>query len=169
MDFSLTEDQQNIREAVLRHCSQFSDDYWLEHDRSGEFPVEFHKSMAEAGWLGIAMPESVGGSGLGITEAAIMMQAVAESGGGMSAASAIHGPVFGLEPVMLFGTEDQQRRMIPPIIDWRAEKMCFAVTEPNTGLDTTSLKTRADRRSRAATASTARRFGSPTPTSPTGC
>ena len=144
MDFAFTEDQQTIREAVLQHCSAFSDDYWLDHDRSGEWPVDFHKAMAEAGWLGIAMPESVGGAGLGITEAAIMMQAVAESGGGMTAASAIHGPVFGLEPVMLFGTEEQKQRMIPPIISG-TEKMCFAVTEPNTGLDTTSLKTRADK------------------------
>lgn len=144
MDFALTEDQQNIREAVLRHCSQFSDEYWLEKDRSGEFPYEFHKSMADAGWLGVAMPESVGGAGLGITEAAVMMQAVAESGGGMTAASAIHGPVFGLEPVILFGTEEQQQRMISPILSGE-EKMCFAVTESNTGLDTTSLKTRAER------------------------
>ncbi len=144
MDFNFTDDQQNIRNAVLQHCSQFGDDYWLEHDRSGEWPVEFHKVMAEAGWLGIAMPESVGGSGLGITEAAIMMQAVAESGGGMTAASAIHGPVFGLEPVIEFGTPEQQARMIPPILSG-AERMCFAVTEPNTGLDTTSLKTRAER------------------------
>ncbi|MBV1691111.1 acyl-CoA/acyl-ACP dehydrogenase [Novosphingobium sp. G106] len=144
MDFAFTEDQQNIREAVLKHCSQFSEDYWLEHDRSGEWPVEFHKMMAEAGWLGIAMPESVGGAGLGITEAAIMMQAVAESGGGLAAASSIHGPVFGLEPVMHFGTEEQQQRMIPPILSGE-EKMCFAVTEPNTGLDTTSLKTKAQK------------------------
>ena len=144
MDFSFTEDQRNIRDAVLKHCSQFSDEYWLEKDRSGEFPFEFHMSMAEAGWLGVAMPELVGGSGLGITEAAVMMQAVAESGGGMTAASAIHGPVFGLEPVILFGTREQQQRMIPPILSGE-EKMCFAVTEPNTGLDTTSLKTRAEK------------------------
>ncbi|MCJ2178317.1 acyl-CoA dehydrogenase family protein [Novosphingobium album (ex Hu et al. 2023)] len=144
MDFSFTEDQQNIRDAVLKHCSQFSDDYWLEKDRSGEFPFEFHMSMAEAGWLGVAMPESVGGAGLGIAEAAVMMQAVAESGGGMTAASSIHGPVFGLEPVILFGTAEQQQRMIPPILSGE-EKMCFAVTEPNTGLDTTSLKTRAEK------------------------
>ena len=142
MDFAFTEDQQNIREAVLRHCSQFTDEYWLEHDRSGEWPLDFYQSMAEAGWLGIAMPEAVGGAGLGITEAAIMLQAVAESGGGFGAASAIHGPVFGLEPVQLFGTPEQQQRMIPPVLSG-AEKMCFAVTEPNTGLDTTSLKTRA--------------------------
>lgn len=144
MNFSFSDEQQNIRDAVLKHCARFSDDYWLDHDRSGEFPSEFHRSMADAGWLGIAMPETVGGAGLGITEAAIMMQAVAEAGGGMTAASTIHGPVFGLEPVILHGTEEQQRRMIPPIISGE-EKMCFAVTEPNTGLDTTSLKTRAER------------------------
>ena len=144
MDFSLTEDQRNIREAVLKHCSQFSDEYWLEKDEEAVFPFEFHKSMAEAGWLGVAMPESVGGAGLGITEAAIMMQAVAESGGGMTAASSIHGPVFSLEPIAHFGTEEQQQRMIPPILSGE-QKMCFAVTEPNVGLDTTKLKTRAEK------------------------
>jgi acyl-CoA dehydrogenase len=144
MDFALTDDQQNIRDAVLRLCAGFGDDYWLEHDRSGEFPTDFHRAMADAGWLGVAMPENVGGAGLGITDAAIMMQAVAESGGGMSAASAIHGPVFSLEPIAKFGTDEQQQRMIPPILSG-AEKMCFAVTEPNVGLDTTKLKTRAVR------------------------
>lgn len=142
MDFGFTQDQLNIREAVLKHCAQFSDDYWLQCDESGAFPEEFYASMAEAGWLGVAMPESVGGAGLGITEAAVMMQAVAESGGGMTAASAIHLPVFGLQPVILFGSEAQQQRMIPPVLSG-TEKMCFMVTEPNTGLDTTSLKTRA--------------------------
>jgi acyl-CoA dehydrogenase len=144
VDFSLTDDQQNIRDAVLKQCALFSDDYWLEHDRSGEFPADFYASMAEAGWLGVAMPESVGGAGLGITEAAIMMQAVAEAGGGMTAASTIHGPVFSLEPIDLFGTEEQKQRMIPPVLLGR-EKICFAVTEPNTGLDTTKLKTRAEK------------------------
>ena len=142
MDFSLTPDQANIRDAVLKHCAQYSDDYWLERDRSGEFPHDFYASMADAGWLGIAMPEAVGGAGLGIAEAAIMMQAVAEAGGGMTAASTIHGPVFSLEPIDLFGTEEQKARMIPPVLSG-AEKMCFAVTEPNTGLDTTKLKTAA--------------------------
>ncbi len=145
MDYAFTEDQQNIRDTVLKHCSRFPDDYWLERDRDGVFPHEFHQSMAEAGWLGIAMPEAVGGAGLGITEAAIMMQAVAESGGGMSAASSIHGPVFSMQPVSLFGTPEQQQRMIPPVLTGK-DKICFAVTEPNVGLDTTKLKTRAERR-----------------------
>lgn len=144
MNFSFTADQQNIRDAVLKHCARFTDDYWLDSDRQSRFPSDFHHSMADAGWLGIAMPESVGGSGLGITEAAIMMQAVAESGGGMSAASSIHGPVFTMQPVELFGTEEQKQRMIPPVIQGR-DRICFAVTEPNTGLDTTKLKTRAEK------------------------
>lgn len=142
MDFAFTDDQQNIRDAVLKVCSQFSDDYWLERDHEGVFPHEFHKTMAEAGWLGIAMPEDVGGAGLGITEASLMMQAVAESGGGMTAASSIHGPVFSMQPVNLFGTEEQRKRMIPPVLSGE-DKICFAVTEPNAGLDTTKLKTRA--------------------------
>ena len=145
MNFSFTDDQQNIRDAVLKHCSQFTDDYWLAKDREGTFPHDFHRSMADAGWLGIAMPEAYGGSGLGITEAAIMMQAVAESGGGMSAASSIHGPVFTMQPVELFGTEEQKQRMIRPVIHGE-DRICFAVTEPNTGLDTTKLKTRAEKR-----------------------
>ncbi len=142
MNFSLSTEQQEIRDAVLKHCSQFSDDYWLERDHDAVFPHQFHQSMADAGWLGIAMSEEVGGAGLGITEAAIMMQAVAESGGGMTAASSIHGPVFSMQPVALFGTEEQKLRMIPPILDG-TDRMCFAVTEPNVGLDTTKIKTRA--------------------------
>ena len=145
MDFSFTADQQNIRDTILKHCSRFPEEYWLAKDRDGTFPDDFHRSMAEAGWLGVAMPEAVGGSGLGITEAAIMMQAVAESGGGMAAASSIHGPVFSMQPIALFGTADQQQRMLPPILRGE-DRMCFAVTEPNVGLDTTKIKTRAEKR-----------------------
>ncbi len=144
MNFSLTEDQQNIRDAVLKHCSQFDDDYWLELDRKKTFPLEFHRTLSEAGWLGIAMPEDVGGAGLGITEAALMMQAISESGAGMTGASSVHMPVFGLQPVSIFGTPEQSRRMLPPVISGD-DKVCFAVTEPNTGLDTTKLKTRAEK------------------------
>ncbi len=144
MDFSLTSDQQNIRDAVLKHCAQFTPEYWLEHDRDGVFPAEFFQSMAEGGWIGVAMPAEYGGAGLGITEAALMMQAVAESGAGMTGASAIHLPVFGLQPVVLFGTDEQRQRMLPPVISGE-DRTCFAVTEPNVGLNTTELKTRAER------------------------
>jgi acyl-CoA dehydrogenase len=144
MDFSFTEAQQEIREAILKICARFGDDYWLAKDRDGGFPDEFHRAIADGGWLGIAMPEAYGGSGLGITEAAIMMQAVAESGAAFSGASALHMNIFGLNPVIVFGTEEQKRRYLPPLIKG-AEKACFAVTEPDAGLDTTRLKTRAVR------------------------
>ncbi|MDX2205353.1 MAG: acyl-CoA dehydrogenase family protein [Hyphomicrobiaceae bacterium] len=144
MSFELTRDQQEIREAILKICADFGDDYWLEKDREGGFPHDFYTAMAEAGWLGIAMPEAYGGAGLGIAEAAVMMQAVAESGGAFSAASALHMNIFGLNPVVVFGSEAQKQRFLPPLIQGK-EKACFAVTEPNTGLDTTRLKTRAVR------------------------
>jgi acyl-CoA dehydrogenase len=114
----------------------------LNKDREGGFPHDFHKAMADAGWLGICIPEEFGGSGLGVVEAAIMMRTIAESGAGMSGASAVHINVFGLNPVVVFGTDEQRKRMLPPMIDGR-EKACFAVTEPNTGLNTTQLMTRA--------------------------
>ena len=145
MDFSLTADQQNIRDAVLKHCARFPDEYWLERDREGVFPHDFFKSLVDAGWLGIAMPTEFGGSGLGITEAAVMMQAIAESGAGMSGASSVHIPVFSLQPIVSFGTEEQKARMLPPVIRGE-DQVCFAVTEPNVGLNTTALKTRAERR-----------------------
>ena len=144
MNFQLTEDQLAIREAVTRVCKPFDAEYWLQRDRNGGFPHDFHKAIADAGWLGICMPTEYGGSGLGIMEAAIMMQAISESGAGMSGVSAIHMNIFGLNPVVVFGTEAQKRRMLPPLIAGK-EKACFAVTEPNTGLNTTQLKTFARR------------------------
>jgi acyl-CoA dehydrogenase len=144
MDLSLTPAQQEIREAVFKICARFGDDYWLARDTDGAFPHEFHRALAEAGWLGIAMPEAYGGSGLGITEAAVMLQAVAESGAAFSGASALHMNIFGLNPVVVFGTEEQKQRFLPPLIRGE-EKACFAVTEPDAGLDTTKLKTRAVR------------------------
>jgi acyl-CoA dehydrogenase len=145
MDFALTANQEAIRDGIEKVCGKFDDAYWLKKDREGGFPHDFHKAMAEAGWLGICIPEQFGGSGLGVVEAAIMMRAIAESGAGMSGASAVHINVFGLNPVVVFGTDAQRKRMLPPMIDG-SEKACFAVTEPNTGLNTTQLKTRAEAR-----------------------
>ena len=144
MNFELSEDQLAIREAISRICADFDADYWLQRDRNGGFPLDFHKAIADAGWLGICMPQEYGGSGLGIQEAAIMVQAISESGAGMSGVSAIHMNIFGLNPVVKFGTEEQKQRMLPPLIAGK-EKACFAVTEPNTGLNTTQLKTFAKR------------------------
>jgi acyl-CoA dehydrogenase len=146
MNFAFTETQEQLRTAVRRICEGFGDDYWLQRDREGGFPHDFHCAFAQAGWLGIAMPEEFGGAGLGITEAALMMLAVAESGAGFSGASALHMNIFGLHPVVVFGTDEQKRRMLPPLIAGD-DKACFAVTEPDAGLDTLNLKTKAVRRS----------------------
>jgi acyl-CoA dehydrogenase len=145
MHFDLSQDQLSIREAVTQLCTQFPESYWRERDIDGVFPHEFYRAMGDAGWLGLAIPEEYGGSGLGVMEAAIMMQAVAESGACMSGCSSIHINVFGLMPVVVFGNEEQKRRMLPPMAKGQV-KSCFAVTEPNTGLNTTKLKTRAVRK-----------------------
>ena len=145
MDFSFSEDQLAIRAAIEKVCARFDAAYWLKKDAEGGFPEDFHQAFARDGWLGIAMPEQYGGAGLGITEATIMMQAIAESGAGMTGASAIHMNIFGLNPVVVFGTEEQKQRWLPPLIAGR-DKACFCVTEPDTGLDTTRLKTRAVRK-----------------------
>jgi len=145
MDFALKPEQDAIRAAVAALCARFDDAYWLAKDREGGFPHDFHRAMAEAGYLGICIPEEHGGAGLGILEATLLMEAIAGSGAGMSGATAVHLNIFGLHPVVKHGTPEQQRRMLPPIASG-AVKACFGVTEPTTGLDTTRLKTRAERR-----------------------
>ncbi|MCD6044483.1 MAG: acyl-CoA dehydrogenase, partial [Burkholderiales bacterium] len=145
MDFQLTPEQERIREAIAKLCERFPDDYWLERDRDGGFPADFHQACARDGWLGIAMPEAFGGAGLGITEAAVMMQAIAESGAGFSGASAVHMNIFGLNPVVVFGNPEQKERWLPPLIAGK-ERACFAVTEPDTGLNTKKIKVKAEKR-----------------------
>lgn len=137
-----TENQLTVREAVNQICSNFPPTYWQERDQTEEDPKDFHAALAKDGWLGIALPESLGGAGLGISEATMMMQTIAESGAGMAGAQAIHANVYATQPLAKFGTEDQLQETIPNIISgkWRA---CFGVTEPNAGLNTLSLSTTA--------------------------
>jgi len=142
--FWLTEEQEAIREGVTRVCANYGDDYWLKTDDTGKFPEDFVADMAAGGWLGVAMPESVGGAGLGLTEAAVVMQTVAQSGAGFSGASSIHLNIFGPMPLVKFGTDAQREKLLPRIISGE-DKMCFAVTEPNSGLDTASLESKAER------------------------
>jgi acyl-CoA dehydrogenase len=144
MDFALSAEQRAIVEAVESLCARFDAGYWAECEQSASFPHAFHAAIAKAGWLGIAMPEAYGGAGLGILEAALMLQSVAASGAGMSGASAIHMNIFGLHPVVVFGTPQQKARWLPALIRGD-EKACFAVTEPDTGLNTLKLKTTARR------------------------
>jgi acyl-CoA dehydrogenase len=133
-----------IREAVGKLCAPFDDAYWLARDRNGGFPEDFFQAFAAAGWLGICIPQAYGGAELGITEAAVMMRTIAQTGAGLSGASALHMNIFGLNPVVRFGTAEQKARMLPPLAAGR-DKACFAVTEPDAGLDTLNLKTRAER------------------------
>ncbi len=143
MDFSLSSEQQAIVDSIKGLMKDFDDDYWLEHDKTGEYPEDFYQAVAKGGWLGITMPEEYGGSNLGVSEAALMMMTIAE-GGGMSAASAVHINIFGPHPIVKFGTEEQKRRWLPPLIEGK-QKTCFGVTEANAGLDTTRIETFAKR------------------------
>ena len=144
MDFTFTPEQEAIRDAVGRICAKYDDAYWLAHDRDGGFPEDFVKDIADGGWLGIAMPEHLGGAGQGVTEAAIIAQTIAESGACLSGASAIHINLFGPMPLVVFGTDEQKERNLPPLIKGE-DRCCFGVTEPDAGLNTTSISTRAER------------------------
>lgn len=144
MDFEFTEEQEAIRDSIARLCSKYDDDYWLERDRKGGFPDDFVADLAKDGWLGIAMPPEYGGAGLGVTEAALMMQTIAQSGGAMAAASSVHINLFGPNPIVVHGTEEQRQRFLPPLIAGK-DRTCFGVTEPNAGLDTSSIETKAEK------------------------
>lgn len=144
MDFALTEDQQTIKEAVAKLASKFDDQYWMEKDLNHEFPTEFYKAFADGGWLGITTPEEYGGHGFGITEASILLEEVAASGGGMNAASSMHLSIFGMHPVIVHGSEEMKRETLPRIVNGDLH-VCFGVTEPGAGLDTTRITTFAKR------------------------
>ncbi|MEM7428858.1 MAG: acyl-CoA dehydrogenase family protein [Pseudomonadota bacterium] len=141
----MSDNERAIRDLAEKVCAGFDDAYWMERDQTGTFPHEFHQAIADAGLLGVAMPESCGGAGLGICEAAVLMRTISESGAGMTGASSVHMNIFGLQPVVAFGSAEQQKRMLPPLIAGR-EKACFCVTEPDAGLNTTELKTIAERK-----------------------
>ena len=143
MNFEFSEQQLSIQEAVSRICRNFGDDYWLERDTDGDFPEEFVRAITEGGWLGIAMPEEFGGAGLGVSEALILAHTIARSGAGMSGASAVHLNLFGPNPIVVFGTNEQKSRFLPPLIQG-LDRACFGVTEPNSGLNTSRLETRAE-------------------------
>jgi acyl-CoA dehydrogenase len=144
MHQTLSPHETSISDAIMRLCAPFGDAYWFDKDSTGGFPEDFFQAFAASGWLGICIPEAYGGVQLGVTEAAIMMQTIAQSGAGLSGASALHMNIFGLNPVVKFGTAEQKARMLPPLVAGR-DKACFAVTEPDAGLDTLNLKTRAER------------------------
>ena len=134
-----TAEQNTIRDGVAAVCRRFGDDYWAECDQAARFPTEFHRAMAADGWLGLTMPENYGGAGLGVTEAAIVMHTVAMHGA-MTAASSVHINMFGTHPVVIHGTSEQHERWLPRLVAGE-DQVCFAVTEPDAGLDTTNIRT----------------------------
>lgn len=144
VNFDLDSDQEAIIQSVERLCADFDATYWRRCDAEGTFPEAFVAAVTAAGWLGIAMPQAYGGAGLGITEAALLAHTVARSGAGMSGASAIHINLFGPHPIVVFGTQEQKQRFLPALIEGR-DRTCFGVTEPDSGLNTTAIETRARR------------------------
>lgn len=138
--FKVNAEQQAIIDGVTAVCTRFGDDYWAECDQAARFPREFHRAIADAGWLGVTMPEAYGGAGLGIKEASLVMHTVAQHGGAMAAASSIHMNMFGPHPMVVHGTPDQKSRWIPRLVTG-SDQVCFGVTEPDAGLDTTSIRT----------------------------
>ena len=144
MSFFLSNDQEAIKDSVKKICDRFPLQYWRDQDKTGEFPEDFVKAITDGGWLGIAMPEEYGGAGLGIMEAAVLAHTISNSGAGFSGASAVHLNLFGPHPIVVFGTEEQKKRFLPPLIKGE-DRACFAVTEPDSGLNTMALKTEAVR------------------------
>jgi acyl-CoA dehydrogenase len=144
MDFALTEQQELIRKEVSSLARSFPPEYWLEKDGKAEYPWEFVKAFAQAGWLGAIIPEEYGGSGLGVTEAALMLHDIAASGAGTSGCSPIHFYCFPPMPVIKHGTELLKRKYLPRIATGEIV-MAFGVTEPNAGTDTSRIQTGAER------------------------
>ena len=144
MNFALTEDQELIRRSVAELVRTFDDNYWMDKDQAHEFPMDFYRAIADGGWLGMTIPPEYGGHGLGITEATILLEEVAKSGGGMNAASSIHLSIFGMQPVVVHGSEELKARTLPPVATGEVH-VCFGVTEPGAGLDTSRITTFAKR------------------------
>ncbi|MDH3643963.1 MAG: acyl-CoA/acyl-ACP dehydrogenase [Gammaproteobacteria bacterium] len=144
MDFEITEEQQLIRDAVGKVCEGFPDEYWLRCDTDHQFPWDFYNAMAEAGWIGVAIPEAYGGSGRGITEASLVLETVAASGAAMNGASGLHLSIFGMHPVVKHGSEDMKQKYLPRVASGDLH-VAFGVTEPNAGTDTSSIETFARR------------------------
>ena len=142
MDFEQTEEHQLIRDAIKKICQDYPDDYWLKCDNEHTFPWDFYNTLAEAGWIGIAIPEAYGGSGRGITEASIVLEEVAASGAAMNGCSGIHLSIFGMHPVVKYGSDVMKQKYLPRVANGDLH-VAFGVTEPDAGTDTSSIKTAA--------------------------
>ena len=144
MEFETTEEHQLIRDAIQKICADFPDEYWSACDSEHRFPWDFYNTLAEAGWIGIAIPEEYGGSGRGVTEASIILEEIAASGAAMNGASGVHLSIFGMHPVVRHGNEEMKQKYLPQVASGDLH-VAFGVTEPDAGTDTTSIKTTAVR------------------------
>jgi acyl-CoA dehydrogenase len=133
-----------VRKATKVLARSFDYEYWRHKDRLGEYPWEFVRAFAEGGWLGALIPEEYGGLGLGVAESGVMMQEIAASGAGASGASAVHFYLFPPAPIIRHGSEEMKREFLPRLAHGEI-LMAFGVTEPTAGVDTSRIRTRADR------------------------
>ena len=143
MDFGRTDEQESIRSAVRSLCAQYPDEYWRDLDRTSEYPERFVRALTEAGWLGALIPTEYGGAGLGLAEAALIIEEVNASGGNAAAA---HAQMYTMGTVLRHGTDEQKRRHLPKIAKGELRLQAFGVTEPEAGSETTRIKTTAVRR-----------------------
>src|SRR5215510_2633826 len=144
MDFEPDADYASISAEAGKLAARFNDDYWLEHDDKKLFPWEFYNAFAEAGWVGVLVPEKYGGAGLGVTQAGALLRAVAASAGAMNAASTLHLSIFGMGPVIHHGSEALKEKVLPPTASGTLH-VSFGVTEDDAGTDTSRIRTFARR------------------------
>ncbi len=138
------EDEREIRTSLRQVLSNFPDEYWMQHDLDHEFPWDFHQAMAQAGWLGMCIPEKYGGGGAGVQQAALLLEEVTGSGGALNAGTTVQVPLFGLEPIVKYGSEEQRERFLRPAAEGNLQ-VSFGITEPDAGTDTTSITTFAEK------------------------
>jgi acyl-CoA dehydrogenase len=143
MDFNLTQEQLQIREEIRKVCKEFPDAYWREIDRKRDYPEAFVRKLSELGWLAALIPEEYGGTGLGITEASIILEEINHSGG---VATACHAQMYTMGTLLRHGNDEQKRRYLPKIASGELRLQAFGVTEPNAGSESTRIQTTATRK-----------------------
>lgn len=144
MNFQPEEELELVREGVRRVCTDFDDSYWQKCDADHRFPHEFYDALAQGGWVGIAIPEAYGGGGRGISHASVLLEEIAASGAAMNGASSVHLSIFGMNPIVKHASDEMKQKYLPRVADGSLH-VAFGVTEPDAGLNTTAITTRAVR------------------------
>ena len=142
MDFNLSQEQLQIRDEIRKVCREFPDSYWRGIDSKKQYPEAFVQKLSELGWLAALIPEQYGGTGLGITEASIILEEINHSGG---VATACHAQMYTMGTLLRHGNEEQKRRYLPRVASGELRLQAFGVTEPNAGSESTRIETTAKR------------------------